>query len=92
MKVNVRIFGNLAIMLGRKHVVELDEGSTVTSLANRIAEKAESKRQGYLGNYKVGGEELAILVNGKNMHLLGGIDAILHDGDEVVILPPVAGG
>jgi MoaD family protein len=92
MKVNVRVFGDLATTLGRKHVVELEERSTVTTLANRIAEKAEPKRQGYLGNYKVGGGDLAILVNGKNIHLLGGIGTVLHDADEVVILPPVAGG
>lgn len=92
MKVDVRIFGELATVLGRKHIVELDEGSTVTTLASRIAEKKGVTRQGYLGRYRLGGDELAVLVNGRNIHLLGGVDTVLRDGDEVVIFPPAAGG
>jgi molybdopterin converting factor small subunit len=92
MKVNVSIFGDLAAVLGRKQIVELDEGSTVATLARRIAEKGGVTRQGYLGRYKLGGDELTVLVNGRNIHLLSGPATVLRDGDEVVILPPVAGG
>jgi len=92
MKVNVRIFGNLVAVLGGKQFVELDEGATVGTLSNRLAESAGLRRQGYLGNYKVGGDDLAILVNGRNIHLLDGVETVLKDGDEVVILPPTAGG
>jgi molybdopterin converting factor small subunit len=92
MKVNVHISGDLATVLGRKHIVELDEGSTVATLASRIAEKKSVTRQGYLGRYRLGGDDLAVLVNGRNIRLLGGVATVLHDGDEVVILPPVAGG
>ena len=72
--------------------MELDQGATVATLANRIAEVARMKRQGYLGNYKVGGDDLAILVNGRNINLLNGVETALHDGDEVIVLPPTAGG
>lgn len=92
MNVNVRVFGDLAKALGRKQVVKLDDRATVASLANMMAEKAGFKRQGYLGKYRVGGDDLAVLVNGKNIHLLGGLETVLHDGDEIVILPPTAGG
>lgn len=89
MKVNVRVFGELATVLGRQHIMELDEGSTVASV---IVEKKGVTRQGYLGRYRLGGDELAVLVNGRNIRLLGGVATVLRDGDEVVILPPVAGG
>jgi len=92
MKVSIRVFGNLVTILGRKQVIELDEGGTVGTLSNRLAESAGLRRQGYLGNYKVGGGDLAILVNGRNIHLLDGVETVLKDGDEVVILPPTAGG
>lgn len=92
MKVNVRIFGNLVAAFGHKQFVELDEGATVGTLSNRLAESAGLRRQGYLGNYKVGGNDLAILVNGRNIHLLDGAETVLKNGDEVVILPPTAGG
>ncbi len=92
MKVSVRIFGELTTVLGREHTVELDEGSTVATLASRIGNKKGFTRQGYLGRYRLGEEELAILVNGRNIHLLGGVETVLHEGDEVDIQPPVAGG
>jgi len=92
MKVSVRVFGKLVTVIGRKHVVELGEGATVLSLTNIIAKKAGSSRQGYLGEFRVGGGDLVVLVNGRNVALLDGLRTPLHDGDEVVILPPTAGG
>jgi len=92
MKVNVRVFGNLATVLGHKQITELDQDATVLTLTNSMAQRAGLKRQGYLGNYKVGGDDLAVLVNGRNIRLLNGVETPLHDGDEVIILPPTAGG
>lgn len=92
MKVTVRVFGDLARPLGRRHALELDEGATVGTLTSRMAQEAGLKRQGYLGSYKVGGSELAILVNGRNIDLIDGVETVLRDGDEVVLLPPSAGG
>lgn len=92
MKVTVRVFGDLAPILGRRHTLELDEGATVGTLTSLMAKKAGLKRQGYLGNYKVGGGELAVLVNGRNINLLEGVKTPLRDGDEVVLLPPSPGG
>lgn len=92
MKITVRVFGDLAPLLGRRHALELDEGTTVATLTRRIAEEAGLKRQGYLGRYRVGRSELAVLVNGRNIALLEGVKTPLRDGDEIVILPPSAGG
>ena len=92
MKVTVRVFGELTQILGRRHILELDEGVTVGTLTSRMADEAGLKRQGYLGSYKVGGSELAILVNGRNIDLLDGVRTALRDGDDIVLLPPSAGG
>ena len=92
MKVTVRVFGELTQILGRRHTLELNEGVTVGTLTSRMADEAGLKRQGYLGSYKVGGSELAILVNGRNIDLLDGVRTALRDGDDVVLLPPSAGG
>jgi MoaD family protein len=92
MRVTVRVFGELTQILNHRSLLELDEGTTVGTLASRIAGEAGLKRQGYLGNFKVGGSELAILVNGRNIALLDGVSTVLEDGDEIVILPPSAGG
>lgn len=79
-------------ILGRRNVVELEEGATVGHLSNLMAQNAGFKRQGYLGNYRVAGGDLAVLVNGKSIQLLEGVGTPLHEGDEVVFLPPAASG
>ncbi len=92
MKVTVRVFGELVKILGKRHVLELEEGATVGYLSNLMAQNAGIKRRGYLGNFKVTGGDLAVLVNGKSIQLLEGVGTTLHDGDEVIFLPPAAGG
>ena len=33
-----------------------------------------------------------VLVNGRNVHFLAGLDTPLQEGDEVIFIPPAAGG
>jgi len=92
MKVKVRLFGDVAQMVGSKHIVELDDNSTVLSLTNQIQRESSYNRGGYLGDFKVGGSDLAIMVNGKNIQLLDGINTEICDKDDIVIMPFVVGG
>ena len=92
MKVKVRLFGDVAQMVGSKHIVELDDNSTVLSLTNQIQRESGHNRGGYLGYFQVGGPDLAIMVNGKNIQLLDGINTEICDKDDVVIMPFVIGG
>ena len=92
MKVKVRIFGDLTSILDRGQTIEMEEGANVRTLTRRLSEQAGIRRYGYLGRYKLDGSELAILVNGRNIALLDGVETALEDGDEVVLLPPSAGG
>ena len=92
MKVKVRLFGDVAEIVGSKYIVELDESSTVLSLTNKIQRMSGNTRSGYLGGFKVGGPDLAVMVNGKNIMLLEGVNTRLCDEDDVVIMPFVVGG
>lgn len=92
MNITVRVFGELKEILGSRHNLELDVGATVSSLANRLADRVGLKRQGYIGEYKVGGGDMAIILNGRNVELLDGLETALKDGDEVVFLIPTSGG
>jgi molybdopterin converting factor small subunit len=92
MRIVVRLFGDIAQAIGNRHSLELGEGSTVGTLTRELAKKVEQKRQGYLGGYRVGGSELAILVNGRNIDLMDGVATVLREGDDVVILIPTMGG
>jgi molybdopterin converting factor small subunit len=92
MKVRVRLFGDVAEMVGSKHIVELEDDSTVLTLTNQIQKDTGHSRGGYLGKFKVGGPDLAIMVNGKNIQLLNGVKTKLYHEDDIVIMPFVVGG
>jgi MoaD family protein len=92
MKVTVRVFADLVPIIGRKHHVELEDGASVGTLTSKIAKKAGQRRSGYLGNYRIIGGDLAILVNGRNIDLHDRLDTPLSDGAEIVFMPPAAGG
>jgi len=92
MKVKVRLFGDVSESVGSKHTVELPENTSVLSLTNRLQRDSGHTRGGHLGDFKVGGADLAIIVNGKNIELLEGVETKLRDDDDVVIMPFVVGG
>ena len=91
MKITVRVFGDISQIIGKRHEVEAPEGATVSTVATKVGEKS-GQRQGYLGEFPVGGKDLAILVNGRNIDMLAGSSTKLKDGDEVVVMQPTAGG
>jgi molybdopterin converting factor small subunit len=92
MKVKVRLFGDVSESVGSKHTVEIDEETTVLNITNAIQKKAGLTRGGYIGEFRVGGQDVAIMVNGKNIELLDGVKTRLSDGDDVVIITFVVGG
>ena len=91
MKIIVRVFGEISSIIGKRHEVELPEGATVGNLTKKIQEQT-NQRQGYIGEFRIGSKDLAIILNGKSIDILNGIATLLKDGDEVVIMQPTAGG
>ena len=92
MKVKVRLFGDVSESVGSKHTVEIDGETTVLNVTNIIQKKAGLTRGGFIGEFRVGGQDVAIMINGKNIALLEGVNTKLSDGDDVVVLPFVVGG
>ena len=91
MKITVRVFGDISAIIGRRHEIDLHEGATITTIAAKIGENT-GQHQGYLGEFRIGGKDLAILVNGKSIEMMDGTQTKLRDGDEVVVMQPTAGG
>jgi MoaD family protein len=91
MKIIVRVFGEISAIIGKRHEVELPAGATVGNLTNKIREQT-NQRQGYIGEFRIGSKDLAIILNGKSIDILNGLVTLLKDGDEVVIMQPTAGG
>jgi molybdopterin converting factor subunit 1 len=85
MRVTVLYFGVLRDWFGvRDESIELDEGSSVGELLSLLLARTS--------NHAMATEQLwrslAVAVNRE----YGSLVDVLHDGDEVALLPPVSGG
>jgi molybdopterin synthase sulfur carrier subunit len=96
MKVKVRVFGDLIDFLGSAELtINLDDEAKVADLISKIDEvKAGFKEKMEILSRRRGAADfgLTMLVNGKNINVLNGLETRLKDNDTVVFLPPVAGG
>jgi molybdopterin converting factor small subunit len=103
MNIQVRLFGEVAKEVGIKPVapygvvsstfeLELEDDSSMLALIQKLQKNSGSSCGGYLGRFKVSGADLTIMVNGKNIALLDGVNTKLNDNDYVVIMPFAVGG
>lgn len=71
--------------------VEVPPGTSLGALCARIATTAEARRQLFAAD---GGLEptLIVVVNGRAVAAADRAALVLGDGDEVVLMPPIAGG
>ncbi len=72
--------------------VEVPNDSTVRQVVHRVIElKGEELRKLIMHDGSISGN-LIVMLNKKDVETLGGIDIVVHHGDEVAILPHVQGG
>ncbi len=91
-RVKVRIFSQA---IPDRSEIELEDGSSVETLLARIKEKVirehlelDSNKIAFLKNTSA----LIVLLNGLSIYSLSGWKTLLREGDEVSLLPMVAGG
>jgi len=95
LKVRVQYFGFIKNMLNkREEHFELDEDTSLSDLLNKLAEvhgvafRKEVYEPG-LKDVKMG---FSVTVNGVLMGQLGGLDAKLSDGDNIILMSLMSGG
>ena len=87
MRVKVSYFGHLRMKAGIKtESLQIEEGTTLGALLEAVCRKRDIRDQLF------GQSSVNLLVNGRNMKFLDGMDTSLSDGDEVSIFPPTGGG
>lgn len=97
MQISVRFFTSLREILGKKEEkveFKIGEKVSVDNVLEKLKQRHGKTFVEYVYDPKI--EEikgfLQLLVNGKNVSTLNGLQTELADGDVLAILPPVGGG
>jgi molybdopterin converting factor small subunit len=95
LKVRVQYFGYIKNMLKkREDQIELDENASLSDLLNKLAgvHGEAFRKEVYepgMNDVKMG---FSVTVNGLLMGQLGGLDAKLADGDNIILMSLMSGG
>jgi molybdopterin synthase sulfur carrier subunit len=93
MEIHLRLFGLGKRAAGRtERTLHLDQGDTVNALLEALHTVEGSYLSDRLKEFAVTEDRLLILVNGRSVHILQGLDTPLADGDRVTIMPKAFGG
>ncbi|MEM1597717.1 MAG: ubiquitin-like small modifier protein 1 [Pyrobaculum sp.] len=93
MKLRVKFLATLYDLTGvLKTELEVPDGITVRELIDYLAGRYEKLRSEVLDEKGELRPMFNVLVNGRAVEWLNGLDTRLKDGDEVVFIPPAAGG
>jgi molybdopterin synthase sulfur carrier subunit len=91
--IRVRIFATLRQLVGQSEVeVPLQSGATVREVLAQLAEQHPA-----LGERLFDGEgnlqsSINLLINGRNISFLDGLDTTVHESDRLALFPAVGGG
>ena len=89
----VRLFGTLRGFAGAKAIeVETEPGDTVESLLHRVTVQCPPLREKIFDEEGDLQRSLHVLVNGRSIRYLEGLDGLVAEGDRVALFPAVGGG
>ena len=95
MPINVKFFATFRDLLGLKELeLEMEPGETLKliDLFEWLFQKFGEKFRNRIlegGNIR---SQVTIMINGRNIKFLDGVNSPLKDGDTVALFPPVYGG
>lgn len=93
MQLHFKFFANFREAVGQKHLDWSYEEDAVT--AGEMLADLEAEYEGLEGSLLENGDvrtAVNVLVNGRDVAHIDGLETVLEDGDTVSIFPPVAGG
>jgi molybdopterin synthase sulfur carrier subunit len=92
MKIHVRAFANFREILGKDLDVDLRDESTVEDLLSSLVSSHQGLKSAIFDETGKVREYVIIMKNRKAIDSQEGLGMGLREGDEIAILPPVAGG
>ncbi|MEM2896289.1 MAG: MoaD/ThiS family protein [Candidatus Bathyarchaeia archaeon] len=95
-KINIKFATYTRDFIGGKKEVtlELPSSSTINNLIEELSNRFERSFKEKIIDSKTGKlqQHVIILVNGREITFLKGLETVLNENDEVAFIPPFAGG
>jgi molybdopterin synthase sulfur carrier subunit len=92
MKVHLKAFASFKDILGKEKDVDVKEGSSVGALLEDLSSKNTKLKDAIFDETGQLRDYVILMKNRKSIEHMEGLNTKLSEGDEVAILPPVAGG
>jgi molybdopterin synthase sulfur carrier subunit len=92
MIIRVRAFAQFKELIGNELQVDLQEGTDLMLLLRQLADKRPEVHEAFFAPSGELKEYVILMVNRKRIQRDQAAGYTLHEGDEVAVFPPVAGG
>ncbi|MEI8330245.1 MAG: ubiquitin-like small modifier protein 1 [Methanomicrobiales archaeon] len=92
MTVKIRFFARFRELLGTDILTDVTSGTTLRSLITTISQRNHEGHSAIFDENGTFHEFVILMKNGKRIELEEAADTPVADGDEIAVLPPVAGG
>jgi MoaD family protein len=94
LKVQVKAFAGIKDVLGSEVELEIHEDMTVGDLLDELIKKYGDTFKRQIFNPETGKLQsyVRILLNGRDIDFLNGLETKLSNGDVLALFPPIAGG
>ena len=90
--IEAKLYATLRAMAGGNKSVEVEGGPTVGGTLDQLVALYPELGEGFFDEAGAVRSYVAVMVNGRDIRHLDGLDSPIEDGDTLDIFPPVAGG
>ncbi len=93
MPLTLKFIGALRQISGKTQLnVNFQEGMSIQDLVTKISQEMPQLDKTFSDQLNNSRSNALILINGREISVLNGLDTKLNDGDEIVFIPVVHGG
>lgn len=92
MNVTVKSFATLRDHMDAERAIEIQENATIGDLLTILMERYPKLEDEIFLEDGILKDFVNILLNGRNIAFIEGLDSILSDGDLIALFPPAGGG